>query len=319
MIQLSNQLFYIIALLAMDNKTVLNDIYNNPIRFLVESNLMKKFESLKGTIKDAIFYTLCLDEQFKSIRPTLDYNKRMRPYLIRLSSSAAWLEQDSIFWDLATVAELIHQSTLPADDIQDKSEIRCWRQALWKKFWYETAINAILLLAASGSLHYAKTLANDKNWKLHNYYDFFQENLNNLVNWQDLDLSANDGKRSISDYFKIVDWKTWTLINLALHFWTMPYKYLYSKEKSEALTKFSMWFARLYQIMDDIKDVKDGKNLDSSNVFHYVNWMYKELNNLYKKLRDDLIQSHNIMKNLWIIKDDRILNVIRVLIPKSFV
>ena len=80
-----------------------------------------------------------------------------------------------------------------------------------------------------------------------------------------------------------------------------------------------MWFARLYQIMDDIKDVKDGKNLDSSNVFHYVNWMYKELNNLYKKLRDDLIQSHNIMKNLWIIKDDRILNVIRVLIPKSFV
>ena len=70
----------------MDKETVLNDIYNNPIRSLVEHNFMKMFESLKGTIKDAIFYTLCLDEQ---LVPTLDYNKRMRPYLIRLSSSAA--------------------------------------------------------------------------------------------------------------------------------------------------------------------------------------------------------------------------------------
>lgn len=300
----------------MDKKTVLNDIYNNPIRTLVELNLMKKFESLKGNIKDAIFYTLCLDEQ---LLPTLDYNKRMRPYLIRLSSSAACLDYDSIFWELATIVELIHQSTLPADDIQDKSEIRCWRQVLWKKFWVNTAINTILLLAASGSTQYAKILADDKNWKLHNYSDFFQEILNNLVNWQDLDLSANENKRSMDDYLEIVDWKTWALINLALHFWTMPYKDLYSQEKSEALTKFSMWFARLYQIMDDMKDVKDWVNLDSSNVFHYVNRNYEELKNLYKKLRDDLVQSHNTIKELWIIKDDWILDVIRVLIPKNFV
>lgn len=300
----------------MNKKTVLNDIYNNPIRTVVESNLMKNFENLKGTIKDAIFYTLCLDEQLEH---TLDYNNRMRPYLIRLSSSAAWLNQDSIFWELATVVELIHQSTLPADDIQDKSNIRCWREALWIKFWVNTAINTILILAASGATHYAKILANDVNWKLHNYSDFFQENLNNLVNWQDLDLSANDSKRSISDYFEIVDWKTWALINLALHFWTMPYEYLYSGEKSEALTKFSIWFARLYQVMDDMKDVKDWVNLDSSNVFHYVNRDYKKLNNLYKNLRSDLVQFNNTIKKLWIIMDDRILNVIEALIPKEFV
>jgi geranylgeranyl pyrophosphate synthase len=40
----------------------------------------------------------------------------------------------------------------------------------------------------------------------------------------------------------------------------MPYEYLYNQEKSEELSKFSMLFARLYQIMDDIKDIKDIDN-----------------------------------------------------------
>lgn len=312
-----------IILLVMDRKTILEDIYNNPVRLAVECNIKTIFEKLDiinkaqlDIINEALFYTLCLG---KELEPTFEYNKRMRPFLIWLSSNAAWLEQSDIFGKLATVVELIHQSTLPADDIQDNSEIRCWRPALWKKFWINTTIDLILLLAASGPTYYAKILWEDKDWELHNYSDFLQKILNNLVNWQELDLSANDSKRSINDYFEIVDWKTWALINLSLHFWMMPYEYLYSEGKSEALTKFSMWFARLYQIMDDVKDIKDWVKLDSSNIFHYVNWSYEKLNNLYKKLRDNLIQSHNTIKKLWIIKDDWILDVIRVIIPKNFV
>ena len=304
-----------IILLVMDIETILKEIYDNPVRIAVERNIRTIFER-QYIINKSLLYTLCLD---KELKPTLEYNKRMRPFLIWLSSNAAWLEQSDIFGKLATVVELIHQSTLPADDIQDNSEIRCWRPALWKKFWINTTIDLILLLSASGPTYYAKILWEDKNWKLHNYSDFLQKTLNNLVSWQELDLSANKSKRSIDDYFEIVDWKTWALINLSLHFWTLPYEYLYSKEKSEALTKFSIWFAHLYQIMDDVKDIKDWVKLDSSNIFHYVNWSYEELNNLYKKLRDNLIQSHNTIKRLWIIKDDWILDVIRILIPKIFV
>ena len=310
-----------IILLVMNKEIILKSIYNNPIRIAVEGNIRTIFES-QNIINRALLYTLCLD---KELEPTLEYNKRMRPFLIWLSSNAAWLEQSDIFWKLATVVELIHQSTLPADDIQDNSEIRCWRQALWKRFWNNTTIDIILLLAASGPTYYSKILREDKDWRLHNYSDFLQKTLINLVRWQELDLSANDSKRSIDDYFEIVDWKTWALINLSLHFWTMPYEYLYNQEKSEELSKFSMLFARLYQIMDDIKDVKDIDNgvkwvkLDPSNIYYYVNHDNEKLDDLYWKLRNQLAETYNKLKELWIVKTDEILDVIKVLIPKKIV
>ena len=247
----------------------------------------------------------------------------MRPFLIWLWSNAAELKQDHIFWELATVVELIHQSTLPADDIQDNSEIRCWRDALWKKEWINTTIDLILLLAASGPTYYAKTLREDKNGILHDYSDFLQATLINLVSWQELDLKADNLWKSINDYFDIVDWKTWALINLALHFWTMPYEYLYSQEKSEALTKFSMIFARLYQIMDDVKDIKDMEDwnqwakLDPSNIYYYGDQNSEVINDLFKNPREELFNSHDELKRLWVVKNDGIRDVINMLIPKT--
>ncbi len=308
-----------IILLVMDIETILKEIYDNPVRSAVERNIKTIFEKL-DIIKKSLLYTLCLD---KELEPTFEYNKRMRPFLIWLWSKAALLEQSDIFWKLATVVELIHQSTLPADDIQDNSEIRCWRQALWKRFWNNTTIDIILLLAASGPTYYSKILREDKDWRLHNYSDFLQKTLINLVRWQELDLSANDSKRSIDDYFEIVDWKTWALINLSLHFWTMPYEYLYNQEKSEELSKFSMLFARLYQIMDDIKDIKDIDNrvkwvkLDPSNIYYYVDQNSEKLNDLYWILRNKLFETHNNLKELWVVKNDEILEVIKNILPNK--
>ena len=302
-----------IILLMMDKNTILTDVYNNPVRKAVEYNVRELFKNQK-VIKQPLLYTLCLDE---ILEPTLEYNKRMRPFLIWLWSKAAELKQDNIFWELATVVELIHQSTLPADDIQDNSDIRCWRDALWKKAWINTTIDLILLLAASGPTYYAKILRKDKNVILHDYSDFLQSSLINLVSWQELDLKADKWWRLIEDYFDIVDWKTWALINLALHFWIMPYEGLYSAEKSEALTRFSMIFARLYQIMDDVKDVRDLKNwvewakLDPSNVYYYVDQNSEKLNDLYWILRNKLFETHNNLKELWVVKNDEILEVIK--------
>lgn len=302
----------------MDKSIILHTIYHNPDRDLVESNFSKLFKNGGNILIDPLFYTLCMDEKLEE---TLAHNKRMRPYLIWLSSNAAELKQLPIFWELSTVVELLHQSTLPADDIQDNSDIRCWRLALWKKVWINTTIDLILLLAASWPAYYAKILWRDKTWYLHDYSDFLMTTLINLVRWQELDLSANDDFRSIEDYFDIVDWKTWALINLSLHFWTMPYENLYTNEKSEALTDFSMLFARLYQICDDIDDIKCFENwvewvtLDSSNVYYYVGKNFDKLNRLYNCLREELFLAHDNLKKLWIVKKDDILTVLNILFP----
>lgn len=303
----------------MDKETILGEIYKNPIRKDVERNVKELFKNL--AINEPLFYTLCLDEE---LEPTFEYNKRMRPFLIWLWNNAAELKQDDIFGELATVVELIHQSTLPADDIQDNSDTRCWRDALWKKAWINTTIDLIILLAASGPTYYAKILWWNKNWLLHDYSVFLQTTLNNLVRWQELDLKANKWWKSINDYFNIVDGKTGALINLALHFGTMPYEYLYSKEKSEALTRFSIIFARLYQILDDVKDIEDVENwkkwakLDSSNIYYYVNQSSEKLNELWENLYKELFNSHNELKKLRVIKNDKILDVINLLIPEIF-
>ena len=312
-----------IILLMMDKQTILRDIYNNPVREIVECNIRDLFKE-QSNIHEALRYTLCLDDEV--LKLTFEYNKRMRPFLIWLWSKAAELKQDNIFWELATVVELIHQSTLPADDIQDNSDIRCWRDALWKKAWINTTIDLILLLAASGPTYYAKTLRKDKDGRLHDYSDFLQSTLNYLISWQELDLKADKRWRSIEkNYFEIADGKTWALINLALHFWTMPYDSLYSTEKSKALTKFSMIFARLYQIMDDVKDIKDVEvweewaKLDSSNIYYYVDQKTEKLNDLWKILCKVLFNSHNELKGLWIVKNDGILNVVNILIPENII
>lgn len=291
---------------------ILKDIHENPVRKAVERNIKELFKN-QSIINGALFYTLCLD---KILEPTFEYNKRMRPYLIWKWSNAAELKQDAIFGELATAVELVHQSTLPADDIQDNSDTRCWREALWKKAWINTTIDLILLLATSGPTYYAKILWWDKNWFLHNYSDFLQTTRINLVSWQELDLKADKWWKSINDYFNIVDWKTWALINLALHFGTMPYEYLYTKEKSEALTKFSMIFSRLYQIKDDIDDVVKWAKLDSSNIYYYVDQSPERLNDLWENLREELFNSYNELKEFWVVKNNKILDVINILIPE---
>ena len=63
-----------IILLVMDRKTILEDIYNNPVRLAVECNIKTIFEKL-DIINEALFYTLCLD---KELEPTFEYNKRMQ-------------------------------------------------------------------------------------------------------------------------------------------------------------------------------------------------------------------------------------------------
>jgi hypothetical protein len=84
-----------------------------------------------------------------------------------------------------------------------------------------------------------------------------------------------------------------------------------------------MLFARLYQIMDDIKDIKDIDNrvkwvkLDPSNIYYYVDQNSEKLNDLYWILRNKLFETHNNLKELWVVKNDEILEVIKNILPNK--
>lgn len=97
----------------------------------------------------------------------------------------------------------------------------------------------------------------------------------------------------------------------------MPYQELYTEEKSQALTRFSMLLARLYQIKDDVDDVNKNKKLDPSNIYYYVDQDSEKLNSLCKNLREELFIAHNKLKELKIVKYDYLLDLVKVLLPEE--
>ena len=97
----------------------------------------------------------------------------------------------------------------------------------------------------------------------------------------------------------------------------MPYQDLYTEEKSQALTRFSMLLARLYQIKDDIDDINKNKELDPSNIYYYVDQDSEKLNSLCKNLREELFIAHNKLKELKIVKYDYLLDLVKVLLPEE--
>lgn len=300
----------------MDKKQILEDMFGNDVRNGVSKRIKTIYEWC--TLEHSLFYTLLFD---KTPEKTFEYGKMFRTYLVKLARSAAglWIGVNDISVKLPEVVELIHQSTLPIDDIQDNSEMRCWRQALWKIVGKDEATLTGFLLMWSWGTQYANILWEDKDGILYNYSYFLQKTLTNLICWQLLDLKANETWKTIEDYFKIVDGKTWALINLALHFWTMPYEWLYTEEKSEMLTKFSMSFARLYQIYDDIDDIKKWKELDPSNIYYYADIAKhpENLGKIYLELHDELKEAHDKLLKLWVLKENYLIDLANVLLPKE--
>jgi len=307
-------IFFCITMIEITTKQkLLESISKCKLREPVEMEMKRIISMCVSPFKEQLLNSLGYN-----VPATLEYNKRFRPYLIELSSQAAWLELDDAFVKTATWVEMKHQASLIIDDIQDWWLIRCWKESAWKKYWLNTALDLAYYLAASSE---PSSLAKSYFWtkwcKLHDYLMFKQQCLSNMVCWQELDLIANKWWKTIEDYFNIVDWKTWSLINIALHSWSMPYQDLYTEEKSQALTNFSMLLARLYQIKDDIDDINKNKELDPSNIYYYVDQNSEKLNSLCKNLLKQLFIAHDKLKELKIVKYDYLLDLAEVLLPEE--
>jgi geranylgeranyl pyrophosphate synthase len=248
---------------------ILNELFLSEKRQLVDKELKRiANEHVNNSqLRDNILYHLCLDED---IKPTLEHSKRLRAYLCLLFAEEAGHNIADIV-PLAVVVELLHNSTLVIDDIQDNSPMRCGKTALWQKVGLANAINASYFLGLFSQSYFEIQRQKYGYW---NYSNIFVKTVNKLISGQQTDINADAIKnKTVETYFEIAKGKTGALLNLTCHFGCMPYDY--NQKKMELLTEFADIFACTYQIFDDLNDLngylQDKKAiLDSSNIYYFV-------------------------------------------------
>ena len=224
-----------------ENRKLIDDEIKNVIRLNTTNN----------EIINSILYHIKLSSDFS--KPTLEHSKRLRSFLCLLFGNENNYKTEEIL-PLAITVELIHNSTLIVDDIQDNDIIRCGELALWKKIGIKKAINVAFYLSNIAQAYFHKSKL-DK--KYYDYSDLILDSLDSLFNGQQIDLD-NEGEKTIQKYEEMAFGKTGALILLSITFGSMPFQF--EKEKFIILKEFSKNFACYYQVRDDLMDIIEEKN-----------------------------------------------------------
>ncbi len=247
---------------------LVNELFYSPLRVAVDQELRRIImtqvddESLRANL----LYHFHLDAD---VKPTMEFSKRLRAYLCYLFAQESELQFDKIV-PLATTMELLHNSTLAIDDVQDRGESRCGRDSLWKKAGIPSALNAAYFLGLYSLQYYQEKR------KILNFYDhttIITQFITRLLCGQQKDLDSSRIEKTKSNYYEIAYGKTGALFNMACLLGSMPYSY--SFEKSQIISEFANSLAVCYQILDDLNDIKKGVQLDPSNIYYFV-----KMNNL---------------------------------------
>lgn len=244
-------------------KQIVNELFYSPIRIAVDKEIRRIIltqvddESLRANL----IYHFHLDTD---VKPTMEFSKRLRAYLCYLFAQESSIPLDEIV-PLATTVELLHNSTLAIDDIQDKGESRCGRDSLWKRVGIPSALNAAYFLGLYSLQYYQ-----EKRMQF-NYYDHttcISQFIERLLCGQQKDLDSYKIEKTIDNYCAIACGKTGALLNMACVLGSMPYSY--SAEIAQLIAEFANSLAFCYQILDDLYDIKKGFILDTSNIYYFV-------------------------------------------------
>lgn len=139
--------------------------------------------------------------------------KRIRPLLLLLTTQACggkW--QNAI--PAATAIELLHNFSLIHDDIEDRSDFRRGREAVWKKYNLPLALNAgdsMYSLAYIAMLRLQNFNSKDTTVQA---LDIFSQTSINLTKGQHKDISFEEKDSiSIEQYWQMINGKTAALIS----------------------------------------------------------------------------------------------------------
>lgn len=275
---------------------LINELFFSKERKLVDKNLLRLTEKIPNSrLQNNIIYHLKIG---KSYTPNLEHSKRLRSYLCFLIGKENGFNEQIIL-PFATTLELIHNSTLIIDDIQDNDSTRCGELALWKVVGIAEAVNAGYYLSNLGQSYLQIAIRNNN---LHDYTELLNRTFNNLLSGQQADID-NLGARDIKQYKEIAIGKTGSLLKLCLCFGSMPFQF--DKDKLVTISEFSDNFSCYYQLRDDYIDIISEK--ENYDFGHINNFKHEESNYTVKELLDEFeiktkqsiqnLKSHKIIKS----------------------
>lgn len=183
--------------------------------------------------------------------------KRWRPTLFLTICEALGVDPSEII-DFAIIPEIIHNSTLIADDVEDSSKLRRGKPCTYELFGVDTAINlsdALFFLPLLTLLE-KKSEINPQIAK--RIYEIYIEEMLNVSLGQAIDISwhRNAGKvseLSENQYFQMCAYKTGALARMAARIAGV----LSGADKNtiESLGRYAEALGIAFQIQDDILDL----------------------------------------------------------------
>ena len=176
--------------------------------------------------------------------------KRLRPLLLLLTTSACGEDWEKALPAAASV-ELIHNFSLIHDDIQDNSQLRRGRPAVWIKWGMPQAINAgdSLLILANMAMNSCKT--NFSHGKLYQARDCLLSACLQLTRGQFLDISFEKRQRiNLEEYWEMVGGKTASLFQACCEIGAVIGTS--KSQMQESLSSFGRYLGLVFQVQDDI-------------------------------------------------------------------
>jgi len=180
--------------------------------------------------------------------------KRWRPVLLALVAEAFGVKKD-VYKTLFPVIEVIHNSSLISDDIEDGSEMRRGKPAVHKIFGVDIALNAsefAFFAPVQACIIQNKKIGKRIKLKL---LEIYLEEMTKLSMGQAMDIvwHNNIGRANEiteNEYFQMCAWKTGTLARMAAKMGAALGNA--SDEAIEAIGEYAEKIGIAFQIQDDI-------------------------------------------------------------------
>lgn len=268
-------------------------------RNLINTELLKILNQLfpdHPLLSDA-YYHLQIDAH--SNQTTSAHSKRLRGNLFLLIAKGVG-ERIKRALPLACAIEFYHNASLIIDDVEDCSEQRCGRQALWCKSGIASAINTAFLLKAAGEITLFNQASCDK------YYYLALKDLllisADMAKGQARDVKAQEHwHEGTSFYYETIRLKTGSLLGLTCDLGT--YNRL-SPLNKQIFYNFGINLGMVHQLEDDVDDLISLKRclikqLDTGNIIFFIAHeigLLKEVLQTPKKIVD-LLDGNN---RLWL-------------------
>lgn len=249
----------------------LASILNSPYRLLINTELHKILDQLYHShpLITHLYYQLRLDTP--PDKETNTHSKRLRGILCLLLSRGLGGSQARSL-PVACAIELYHNASLIYDDIQDGSQQRCGRLALWCKVGIPEAINTALLLQTAAEHTLLQHSLTDRY-----YLVAFQELISAkalTLEGQTRDLQAQKHWREGMIYYdKTNRLKTGSLFATVFVLGTLTH--LPHSEAQQQFYNVGIDLGLAHQIEDDIDDLiafQNGlaKELDVGNIAYFL-------------------------------------------------